>query len=166
MHFGQCTGLLLSLRRASSVGCCLQFLSIPARPRSVTHGARALHIMSAAREADNCLNQVCPLSCHLWPARRAGGGSRTHNPDMFGLCVRFCPVVRRDLDRGSRTTGHGRSATETRRLKLRKAGRHLIAQRPDAGGLGGMPIYQCVVKTVTTPMAEGPAVGTEGTLWD
>ena len=24
MHFGQCTGLLLSLRRASSVGCCLQ----------------------------------------------------------------------------------------------------------------------------------------------
>jgi hypothetical protein len=55
---------------------------------------------------------------------------------------------------------------EARRIKLREAGRHLIAQRADAGGLGGMPIDQCVVKPVTTPMAEGPAVGTEGTLWD
>jgi hypothetical protein len=84
-------------------------------------------------------------------------------------CPAICPVLSGDPEGlGSRLTNNwaGRSATETRRLKLREAGRHPIAQRPDAGGLGGMPIYQCVVKPVTTPMAEGPAVGTEGTLWD
>jgi hypothetical protein len=51
-------------------------------------------------------------------------------------------------------------------IKKGEAGEAPHGWRADAGGPGGVPIAQYVVKPVTTPMAEVPAVGTEGTLWD